>query len=115
MKSVISKLFALAFLGMMATPSWSGSIDADAVLGGALGGATGAAIGSAVGGRDGAIIGGALGGATGTALMTNDKRQTRTVGQRNVVYVDERYDNGQRRGHYKNKHKHRHGRGHDYD
>lgn len=109
MKSVILKFGTVTLLAVLAMPSWAGSIDGNAVVGGALGGAAGAAIGSAVGGRDGAIIGGAVGGATGTALMTNDRRQTRVVRQREVVYVDDHHDNGRHRGHYKEKHRHGHG------
>lgn len=109
------KLFAgatgLALLALCAASAQAGSIDGNAVIGGALGGGAGAAIGSAVGGRDGAIIGGAVGGATGTALMANDRRQTRVVREREVVYVDDHHDNGRHRGHYKEKH--RHGRGYD--
>lgn len=95
----------LALLAVFASSAQAGSIDGNAVIGGALGGGTGAAIGSAVGGRDGAIIGGAIGGAAGTAVMTSNRNETR-VRQREVYYEDDRHDNGLHRGQYKNKHRH---------
>lgn len=105
------KLFAgvtgLALLAVLASPAQAGSVDGNAVIGGALGGGTGAAIGSAVGGRDGAILGGAIGGAAGAAVMTSDRNETRV--RTREVYYDDRHDNGRHRGH----NKHRHGRGHD--
>ncbi len=115
MKPMFLKLSAFALLSALAMPSWAGSIDGDAVIGGALGGGAGAAVGSAIGGRDGAIIGGAVGGAAGTALMANDRRPARVVRQREVVYMDGHRDNGKHRGHSKNRHKNRNGHGHDYD
>lgn len=108
------KLFAgvtgLALIAVCAASAQAGSIDGNAVIGGALGGGAGAAIGSAVGGRDGAIIGGAIGGAAGTAAMASSRNQPR-VRQREVYYEEGRHDNGLHRGHYKEKHRHRH----DYD
>jgi outer membrane lipoprotein SlyB len=94
-------------LSAISVPAFAGSIDGNAVLGGALGGAAGAAVGSAVGGRDGAIIGAGVGGAAGAAITTSDRR-TERVREREVVYVDDdHHDNGRHLGHYK--HKHRHG------
>ncbi|MBZ0104226.1 MAG: hypothetical protein K8H84_01220 [Sulfuricella denitrificans] len=108
------KLFAgltvLALLVVCAVPAQAGSIDGNAVIGGALGGGAGAAVGSAIGGRDGAIIGGAIGGAAGSAAMTSGRNEPRAR-QREVYYEDGRHDNGLHRGHYKEKH--RHGHGHD--
>jgi len=84
------------------------AVDGKAVLGGALGGGAGAAVGSSIGGRDGAIIGGALGGAAGAAIATSGSKETRVVTkevvvEKEVVYVNDRHDNGRHRGHYKNK------------
>ena len=110
MKSGIGKLGALTLLAVLAMPSWAGSIDGNAVIGGALGGATGAAVGSAVGGRNGAIIGGGIGGAAGAAVMASDRNEP-SVRQREVYYEGERHDNGRHRGQYKEKH--RQGRGYD--
>ena len=97
-------LFALA---TFAAPAFA--IDGNAVIGGAIGGGTGAAVGSAIGGRDGAIIGGALGGAAGAAIATSGSKETKVVTkevivEKEVVYVQDRHDNGLHRGHYKNKH-----------
>lgn len=101
------KLFAglagLTLLAALAAPAYAGSVDGNAVIGGALGGGAGAAVGSAVGGRNGAIVGGAVGGAAGAALMATD---TRVVREREVYYDDDHHDNGKHRGHHKNKHKH---------
>lgn len=108
---LFSGLTGLVLLAVLSAPSHAGRVDGDAVIGGAIGGATGAAIGSAVGGRDGAIIGGAIGGATGTAMMASERRQPRVVREREVIYVDDRHDNGLHRGH----HKHRHDHGYDHD
>ena len=105
------KLFAgvtgLALLAVFASSAQAGSIDGNAVIGGALGGGAGAAVGSAIGGRDGAIIGGAIGGAAGTAAMASDRREPR-VRQREVYYDDDRHDNGRHRGQYKQKNRNRH-------
>lgn len=78
----------------------AGSIDGNAVIGGALGGATGAAVGSAVGGKNGAIIGAGIGGATGAALMASESKDKH----------DDHYhhDNGLHRGHDKQKKKNKH-------
>lgn len=100
------KLFAgvtgLALLAVLAMPAQAGSIDGNAVIGGALGGATGAAVGSAVGGRNGAIIGAGVGGAAGAAVMGSDREPR--VRQREVYYEEERHDNGRHRGHRKHRH-----------
>jgi hypothetical protein len=108
----IMKLFAgvtgLALLVVFASSAQAGSIDGNAVLGGALGGGAGAAVGSAIGGREGAIIGGAIGGAAGTAAMASDRREPR-VRQSEVYYDDDRHDNGRHRGQHKQKNRHRHG------
>jgi outer membrane lipoprotein SlyB len=82
----------------------AGSVDGEAVLGGALGGAAGAAVGSALGGREGAIVGGALGGAAGVAIAA-DKPKPR-YREREVVRVyeyEDRHDNGLHLGHRKHK------------
>ena len=97
-------LFALA---AFAAPAFA--VDGNAVIGGAIGGGTGAAVGSAIGGRDGAIIGGAIGGAAGAAIATSGSKETKVVTkevivEKEVVYVQDRHDNGLHRGHYKNKH-----------
>lgn len=98
-------------------PVYAGSVDTDAVIGGAIGGATGAAIGSAVGGRNGAIVGAGVGGATGAAVMTSGKT---SAPQKEVVYVHDddhhhykKGPNGKAYGYYgeapgqsKKKHKH---------
>lgn len=99
-------LFILAALAIVSTPTHA--VDGKAVLGGALGGGAGAAVGSSIGGRDGAIIGGAIGGAAGAAIATSGSKGSPAVTreivvEKEVVYVDQRHDNGLHRGHYKNK------------
>jgi hypothetical protein len=86
----------ISLLLLVPAPLLAGSLNTDAVLGGALGGGVGALIGSEVGGRNGAILGAAIGGATGTALTTRRYYRPR----REVVYVD--------RGRY-HRHYYRHG------
>lgn len=105
------QILALLALAAFSTPTLA--VDGKAVLGGALGGGAGAAVGSSVGGRDGAIIGGALGGAAGAAIATSGSRETKVVTkevivEKEVVYVNDRRDNGLHRGHHKHKHKDRH-------
>ncbi|MDO9189258.1 MAG: hypothetical protein Q7U24_05270 [Sulfurimicrobium sp.] len=105
---LLAGVTGLVLLAVFASSAQAGSIDGNAVIGGALGGGAGAAVGSAIGGRDGAIIGGAIGGAAGTAAMASERREPR-VRQREVYYDDGRHDNGRHRGPYKQKNKHRHG------
>lgn len=55
----------ISLLLLVPAPLLAGSLNTDAVLGGALGGGVGALIGSEVGGRNGAILGAAIGGGHG--------------------------------------------------
>lgn len=95
-------LAGLAAVMSFSAPVWAGSIDGDAVIGGALGGAAGAAVGSAVGGRNGAIVGGAVGGAAGVAIATDGKKEVVKT-RKETVYVEEHHhddhDHGLHKGH----------------
>jgi hypothetical protein len=84
----------------------AGEIDGGAVVGSMVGAGVGSAVGSATGGKNGAIIGGGVGGALGAAVGSSNK-QTTTVREEKVVYVDrEHHDNGKHNGEHKHHHDH---------
>jgi uncharacterized membrane protein YfcA len=107
----MKRIFASLSLLLIPLPLLAGSVDTDALIGGAVGGTVGAVLGSELAGRQGAILGAAVGGAAGTALTTRRREPQirreviyvhRPV-RREVIYVNPPHGKGLHLRHYKHK------------